>query len=99
DSIAECLNYIRTHNYNTIEPNLEAENAWANHVNEVSNMTLYPTVKSWYTGANIEGKPRMFMPYAGGLNVYRQKCKEIVADDYQGFSFAKSSSTPSIEAL
>ncbi|CAF3762650.1 unnamed protein product [Rotaria sp. Silwood1] len=96
DWIAECLNYIRVHNYNTIEPTLEAENAWINHVNEVSNMTLYPTVQSWYTGANIEGKPRIFMPYAGGLNVYRQKCKEIADNGYQGFTFANSPSILSV---
>ncbi|CAF4605592.1 unnamed protein product [Rotaria sp. Silwood2] len=85
DWITECLNYLRTHCYDTIEPQLEAENAWILHVNEVANSTLFPLANSWYVGANIDGKPRVFMPYIGGFNVYRQKCQDIVNNGYEGF--------------
>ncbi|CAF4832515.1 unnamed protein product [Rotaria sp. Silwood1] len=89
DWIAECLNYLRTHDYDTIEPQVEAENAWILHVNEVANATLFPLANSWYIGANIDGKPRVFMPYIGGFNVYRQKCQEIANNGYEGFTCVK----------
>lgn len=98
DWITECLNNIRSHSYDTIEPTEEAENIWVDHVNEVSRQKLFPTAKSWYVGANIEGKPRIFMPYAGGLKMYRQKCKEVADNGYQGFSFTNNSSTQSVRA-
>jgi len=55
------------------------------HVNDVGNLTLYPRAASWYMGANIPGKPRIFMPYIGGVGAYRQKCDEVAAKDYEGF--------------
>jgi cyclohexanone monooxygenase len=55
------------------------------HVNEVANATLYPRANSWYTGANITGKPRIFMPYIGGVGTYRLKCDDVAANGYQGF--------------
>ena len=58
------------------------------HVNEVGHMTLYPRANSWYMGANIPGKPRIFMSYIGGVGVYRQTCDEIAADGYRGFATA-----------
>ncbi|CAF4832037.1 unnamed protein product [Rotaria sp. Silwood1] len=85
DWITVCLDYLRMHNYNTIEPKIEAENSWVNHVNDEANRTLFPSVNSWYVGANIEGKPRVFMPYIGGFNRYRQKCQKIVNNGYEGF--------------
>ena len=79
DWIADCLAYLRQHGLATIEPTVDAENAWVAHVNEVADSTLYPRANSWYMGANIPGKPRVFMPYVGGLGVYRQKCDEVAA--------------------
>ena len=55
------------------------------HVNEVAESTMYILANSWYLGANIPGKPRVFMPYAGGLGVYRKNCNEIAENDYTGF--------------
>jgi cyclohexanone monooxygenase len=49
-------------------------------------MTLYPRASSWYMGANVAGKPRIFMPYVGGVGLYRQKCDEIAANGYPGFA-------------
>ena len=69
----------------TIEATAEAQEAWVNHVNELANTTLYPLASSWYTGVNIPGKPRIFMPYVGGVGPYRQTCDDIAANDYQGF--------------
>jgi len=64
-----------------------AQQSWVAHVNEVADATLFPQGGSWYLGANVEGKPRVFMPYAGGVGAYREVCEEIAADGYRGFSF------------
>ena len=58
------------------------------HVNEVADRTLFPSVNSWYMGANIPGKPRVFLPYVGGLGNYTKICDEVVQEDYRGFMFA-----------
>jgi len=70
-----------------IEPAPEAEDDWTGHVQEVANKTLFPQANSWYMGANIPGKPRLFMPYIGGVGTYRKICEKIVADGYKGFRF------------
>ncbi|MFN8539927.1 MAG: NAD(P)/FAD-dependent oxidoreductase [Thermomicrobiales bacterium] len=84
--VTDCIDYLLEHDYRTIEPTLEAQEAWVAHVNEVGNATLYPRANSWYMGANIPGKPRVFMPYIGGVGTYRQKCAEITASGYTGFT-------------
>ncbi|MDQ6604372.1 MAG: NAD(P)/FAD-dependent oxidoreductase [Chloroflexota bacterium] len=86
DWIADCLAYLRAHDLTRIEPTVEAEDAWVAHVNAVAEMTLYPRANSWYMGANIPGKPRIFMPYIGGVGAYRKKCDEIAANVYEGFT-------------
>jgi cyclohexanone monooxygenase len=58
------------------------------HVNEVGALTLYPRANSWYMGANVPGKPRVFMPYIGGVGAYRQICNEVAAKGYEGFDIA-----------
>ena len=88
DWIADCLNYLTTRGIDCIEPSLAAENAWVEHVNEVANTTLYPSAASWYMGANIPGKPRVFMPYIGGVGAYRLKCDEVAAEGYEGFELS-----------
>jgi cation diffusion facilitator CzcD-associated flavoprotein CzcO len=85
DWIAGCIAYLRVYGRECIEAASEAEEAWAAHVNEVGNATLYPRASSWYMGANIPGKPRIFMPYIGGVGTYRLKCDEVAANGYQGF--------------
>ena len=86
DWIADCLAYLREHGRARIEATAEAEEAWVAHVNEVGHGTLYPRASSWYMGANIPGKPRIFMPYVGGVGVYRQKCADVAARGYEGFA-------------
>ena len=84
--IAACLAYLRAHDRGTIEATAEAEEEWVAHVNAVGDTTLYPRANSWYMGANIPGKPRIFMPYVGGVGAYRMKCDEVAARGYAGFS-------------
>jgi len=86
DWIADCIAYLRAHERKSIEATVAAENEWVQHVNEVGHLTLYPLADSWYTGANIPGKPRIFMPYVGGVGAYRQKCDDVAAKGYDGFT-------------
>jgi cyclohexanone monooxygenase len=85
DWIADCVAYLRARDRGVIEATGEAEDAWVAHVNEVGHMTLYPLARSWYMGANVPGKPRIFMPYVGGVGVYREKCDAVAAAGYAGF--------------
>jgi len=84
--ITECIAHIRTHGLKRIEPENEAVDAWVAQVNAAADATLLPQAKhSWYLGANIPGKPRVFMPYAGGMAHYRRICAEVAAKNYEGF--------------
>ncbi|PWU22908.1 MAG: cyclohexanone monooxygenase [Candidatus Rokuibacteriota bacterium] len=85
DWIADCLAYLREHRLRSIEATVEAEDAWVAHVNELGHATLYPRANSWYMGANVPGKPRIFMPYIGGVGTYRRKCDDVAAKHYEGF--------------
>ncbi|MCW2540629.1 MAG: Cyclohexanone monooxygenase [Frankiales bacterium] len=85
DWITDTIKYLKENELADIEPTAAAEDAWVEHVNEVANKTLYPKANSWYIGANIPGKPRVFMPYVGGVGNYRQKCDEVAAKGYEGF--------------
>ena len=87
DWIGGCLEHIRTQDAQCIEAEPEAQLRWVEHVAEVGERTLYPLANSWYMGANVPGKPRVFMPYVGGVGPYREKCDEIAANDYEGFAF------------
>ena len=80
---------MRERDLGAIEATPEAQDAWVQHVNEVGDTTLYPQANSWYTGANIEGKPRVFMPYVAGVGPYRQKCDQVAAAGYEGFALSK----------
>ncbi len=86
--IAECIANMRTHGKTHVEPKLEAQDRWVEHVNEVAGGNLRSTCSSWYVGANVPGKPRVFMPYIGGYPTYAEKCREVVEAGYEGFAFA-----------
>jgi len=88
DWIADLLAYLRDHDLAVVEASVDAEDAWVEHVNEVAGYTLYPQADSWYVGANIPGKPRVFMPYIGGVGTYRDTCDDIAADGYRGFTLS-----------
>ena len=83
--IAECLTHLGDKGLSRIEPEQSAEDEWVQHVNEVADATLYPQANSWYIGANIPGKPRVFMPYVGGVNAYTLKITEVAENGYEGF--------------
>jgi cyclohexanone monooxygenase len=89
--LAALLAHAQASGVTEIEASSDAQAAWVDRVNAVANATLYPTANSWYLGANIPGKPRVFMPYAGGLRSYRRICDEIAADDYRGFDLRNAS--------
>ena len=86
DWITDCLDYLRKHKIGAMEATQPAEDRWVAHVNEVAFKTLYPQANSWYMGANIPGKPQVFMPYIGGVHVYRNTCNEVAAKGYEGFA-------------
>ncbi len=88
DWVAACVAYMRERGLARIEPTLKAEDEWVAHVNEVAAPNLRSTCSSWYVGANIPGKPRVFMPYIGGFPLYVRKCDEVVAKGYEGFALA-----------
>ncbi|MFZ1177530.1 MAG: cyclohexanone monooxygenase, partial [Mycobacterium sp.] len=68
-----------------VEPRRDAATAWTEHVAQVAEQTLFPkAASSWYLGANIEGKKRMFMPYAGGFGAYRRHCDDVARQNYAG---------------
>ena len=84
DFISDCIGYMRQRQLRVIEASPEAEQEWSAHVNEVADMTLYPSCNSWYLGANVPGKPRVFLPLLG-FPEYVAKCEEVAASDYEGF--------------
>jgi len=84
DWIIDCLVYLREHDVETIEATEAAAHDWVDHVNQMAAPTLYPTCNSWYLGANIPGKPRVFMPLLGFPN-YEARCEEVAAERYVGF--------------
>jgi len=83
--IAECLASLAKRQHASIEASAEAETAWCRHVMEAVTPTMMPQANSWYMGANVPGKPRMFMPYAGGLHTYTEICRQVAAKGYEGF--------------
>jgi cyclohexanone monooxygenase len=85
DWITDHLEYLRKNDLTVTEADLDAQTKWVAHVNDVANGTLMPKAASWYMGANVPGKPRVFMPYVGGVGRYREICDEVAADDYRGF--------------
>jgi cation diffusion facilitator CzcD-associated flavoprotein CzcO len=86
DWIADLLIAMGERGVTRAAADREAEQGWVEHVNEVGDMTLYPRAASWYTGANVPGKPRVFMPYVGGFGLYRELCAGVAADGYKGFA-------------
>ncbi len=87
--ISDCIAYMRDNNIAQIDATEEAENEWVDHVGEIAGFTLFEKANSWYLGANIPGKKRIFMPYVGGVFPYRQRCDEVAAKGYEGFALSR----------
>ena len=85
DWIVDCLAHMRRHGMAAIEPTEAMQRDWTDHVREVADATLYPLANSWYMGANIPGKPRVFMPYVGGVDRYKRACDSVARRGYEGF--------------
>jgi cation diffusion facilitator CzcD-associated flavoprotein CzcO/acetyl esterase/lipase len=85
DWVLDCLGHLGTGGFDVIEPTETAEAGWTQHVNDCADITLYRTANSWYMGANVPGKPRVFLPYCAGVDFYHLSCNEVVARDYLGF--------------
>jgi cyclohexanone monooxygenase len=83
--IAQCLRHLERNSLSAIEALPDSEADWVEHVNTLADRTLYPLARSWYSGDNIPGKPRVFMPYVGGVHKYRERCEQVAADGYRGF--------------
>ncbi len=87
DWIVDCIAYMRGGNYTSIEAEPAAEAEWWEHVQEAGRVGLKTSTDSWYLGANVEGKARVFMPYIGGFPEYCRKCEQVAAEGYTGFAF------------
>jgi len=87
DWITRCIEDLNSNGHTHIEATQSAEDGWVEHVNEVAATTLYATCSSWYLGANIPGKPRVFMPLPG-FPPYAEKCEEVAANNYEGFALS-----------
>ncbi len=85
DWIAGCLRRMRAENSDRIEPTPLAEAGWVRHNQDCADITLYPRANSWYMGANVPGKPRVFLPYIGGVDAYRRACDEVIEKGFLGF--------------
>jgi cyclohexanone monooxygenase len=92
--ISGAIEHLREQGLDTMEADEQAEDDWVAHVNEVAEQTMFMLADSWYLGANIPGKPRVFMPYPGGVGVYREKCNEVADAGNEGFTL--SSREPAI---
>ncbi|CAL9325271.1 flavin-containing monooxygenase [Streptomyces sp. SudanB182_2057] len=86
--ITDCIGHLRRNGVTEIDALPDAEAGWGAHVAEVAARTLYPAVDSWYTGANVPGKPRVFLAYAGGLDRYREECDTVARNGYTGFALS-----------
>jgi len=83
--ITDCIDAMRSDGVSTIEATPVAEAGWQQHVLDCADMTLFPKAKSWYMGANVPGKPRVFLPYVGGVGPYREACNDVVEQGWLGF--------------
>jgi cation diffusion facilitator CzcD-associated flavoprotein CzcO len=89
DWIADCIKHMQGKGLDRIEARPDAMDKWVVEVNEAASKTVLPIAKhSWYLGANIPGKPRVFMPYAGGMVRYREICTDIAEHGYEGFALS-----------
>jgi cyclohexanone monooxygenase len=86
DWVTGCIADMRAGGYSRIAAEPAAQADWVAHVKDLADRSLFPRANSWYVGANIPGKPRVFTAYIGGG--YRQRCEEVAANGYEGFALA-----------
>ncbi len=95
--IGDCIRHLEKHGLGTVEPTPDSEEAWHDELTALANATLFPRTASWWTGANIEGKPRYFSAYLGG-SIYYQRIADVAARDYEGFAFEPAHGTDDTRA-
>ena len=95
DWIADCIAYMEKNGFARVDADEAAQVAWAHEVANMAEKTLYTKADSWYMGANVPGKPRVFLMYIGGLDRYVERCDRIVSDGYAGFGFTRATATVS----
>ncbi|MFK3972964.1 flavin-containing monooxygenase [Pseudomonas sp. NPDC087358] len=83
--ITDCIMFLETHRRASIEPTLDQQDQWVAHHDEMASTSLLAKTRSWYTGANVDGKPKRLLAYAGGVNVYREQCEAVAAKSYADF--------------
>jgi cyclohexanone monooxygenase len=93
DWVIDLLVHARDNSVTRIEAEPEQVEQWLDEVNERATRSLLSTGASWYVGANIPGKPRVFMPYVGGMRSYRETCDRIAAEGYPGFTLTHEGDT------
>jgi len=90
DWIADCITHMRRHGLATVEADAQSEADWMEAISALAAKSLMPKANTWYVGANVEGKPRVFSLYSGGFHKYREICEDVTANGYRGFSFERS---------
>ncbi|MGA9275947.1 flavin-containing monooxygenase [Ilumatobacter sp.] len=93
DWICDTIEHLRTDGKAVIEPTPVAEAGWVRHSNDFADLTLFPQANSWYMGANVPGKPRVVLPYLGGVDRYRKTCDQVVERGYLGFEVSGEEGT------
>ncbi len=88
DWVCDAIDHLRSEGLDVIEPTRQAEDGWVQHTNDFADVTLFPLADSWYMGANVAGKPRVVLPYVGGVDRYRAICDDVVARGYLGFTLS-----------
>lgn len=88
DWIARCIQYMNATQNSKIQAQAHAQEAWVQKVNDLAKNTLFPASDSWYMGANVPGKPRVFLPFIGGLGTYTEICEQVISEGYSGFDLA-----------
>jgi cation diffusion facilitator CzcD-associated flavoprotein CzcO len=94
--VTDCILWLDAHGYSAIDPEEAPQQRWGIHVNDVAEQTLFPTARSWYTGANVPGKPRQFLIYIGGFATFGTIIDKVAKDDYRGFSL--TAAKPALQA-
>ena len=92
--IEDCITSMHEHGHDTIEPTQAAEERWVQNTNMLADNMLFSEADSWYRGENVPGKPAVFTPFPGGLDVYRDICDRVARDDYDGFEFGTAGDAP-----
>jgi cyclohexanone monooxygenase len=96
---SDLIEHMRREGFDAVDADADAQREWSDHVHEAAAATLFVKGKSWYLGANVPGKPRVFMPYVRGIGVYRDLCDEIAKDGYRGFHFSRGDQRASVKKV